>query len=345
MRGWAAQNGGMTSPQAPRSPHALVVSAHGGPDVLRVQPQDRLDPGPDDVLVEVAAAGVNFIDVYQREGRYPVPTPFTLGLEGAGTVIAVGAEVTTLSVGDRVAWAMAPGAAATYAVVPADRCVPVPAAVSDDLAAAALLQGMTAHFLTTSTYAVAPGTTALVHAAAGGVGQLLVQRLVALGATVVATAGGPDKVAVARGRGAQHVVDSRGDQFASALADSIGQATGGHGVDVVYDGVGAATFEASLTSLRPRGMLVIFGAASGPVPPLDVQRLNAHGSLFLTRPSLPHYLATTQELRWRAGEVLDSVASGDLEIATGGRYPLTEAATAYTALESRATTGKLLLVP
>ena len=245
--------------------------------------------------------------------------------------------------GDIVAWAMTTGSAASYAVLPARVVVPVPEGVDPVVAAAAMLQGMTAQFLTTDTYPVRPGTVALVHAAAGGVGQLLVQMLKAKGATVVATAGSQAKCETARARGADHVIDySQVDDLAAAVGAFTPD---GRGVDVAYDGVGASTFDASLASLRPRGTLAIFGAASGAVPPVDVQRLNAGGSLFLTRPSLAHHVADRGELLARAGEVLGAVADGSLEVAIGGRYPLTDAGAAYEALEGRATEGKLVLIP
>ncbi|WP_395653566.1 quinone oxidoreductase family protein [Phycicoccus elongatus] len=323
--------------------HALVVTRHGGREVLEVQPQERPTPGEGEVLVEVAASGVNFIDVYQREGVYPLATPFTLGMEGAGRVLETGPGVEDVAVGDIVAWAMTIGSAASYAVLPARVVVPVPEGVDPVVAAAAMLQGMTAQFLTTDTYPVRPGTVALVHAAAGGVGQLLVQMLKAKGATVVATAGSQAKCETARARGADHVIDySQVDDLAAAVRAFTPD---GRGVDVAYDGVGASTFDASLASLRPRGTLAIFGAASGAVPPVDVQRLNAGGSLFLTRPSLAHHVADRGELLARAGEVLGAVADGSLEVAIGGRYPLTDAGAAYEALEGRATEGKLVLIP
>ncbi len=323
--------------------HALVVTRHGGREVLEVQPQERPTPGEGEVLVEVAASGVNFIDVYQREGVYPLATPFTLGMEGAGRILETGPEVEDVAVGDIVAWAMTTGSAASYAVLPARVVVPVPEGVDPVVAAAAMLQGMTAQFLTTDTYPVRPGTVALVHAAAGGVGQLLVQMLKAKGATVVATAGSQAKCETARARGADHVIDySQVDDLAAAVRAFTPD---GRGVDVAYDGVGASTFDASLASLRPRGTLAIFGAASGAVPPVDVQRLNAGGSLFLTRPSLAHHVADRGELLARAGEVLGAVADGSLEVAIGGRYPLTDAGAAYEALEGRATEGKLVLIP
>ena len=323
--------------------HALVVTRHGGREVLEVQPQERPTPGEGEVLVEVAASGVNFIDVYQREGVYPLATPFTLGMEGAGRVVETGPGVEDVAVGDLVAWAMTTGSAASYAVLPARVVVPVPEGVDPVVAAAAMLQGMTAQFLTTDTYPVRPGTVALVHAAAGGVGQLLVQMLKAKGATVVATAGSQAKCETARARGADHVIDySQVDDLAAAVRAFTPD---GRGVDVAYDGVGASTFDASLASLRPRGTLAVFGAASGAVPPVDVQRLNAGGSLFLTRPSLAHHVADRGELLARAGEVLGAVADGSLEVAIGGRYPLTDAGAAYEALEGRATEGKLVLIP
>ena len=323
--------------------HALVVTRHGGREVLEVQPQERPTPGEGEVLVEVAASGVNFIDVYQREGVYPLATPLTLGMEGAGRVLETGPGVEDVAVGDIVAWAMTTGSAASYAVLPARVVVPVPEGVDPVVAAAAMLQGMTAQFLTTDTYPVRPGTVALVHAAAGGVGQLLVQMLKAKGATVVATAGSQAKCETARARGADHVIDySQVDDLAAAVRAFTPD---GRGVDVAYDGVGASTFDASLASLRPRGTLAIFGAASGAVPPVDVQRLNAGGSLFLTRPSLAHHVADRGELLARAGEVLGAVADGSLEVAIGGRYPLTDAGAAYEALEGRATEGKLVLIP
>ncbi len=326
----------------PHQGPALVVTRHGGPEVLAVEQRTARVPGPGEVLVEVAAVGVNFIDVYQREGVYPTEPPFVVGSEGAGTVAQVGPGVTRLSPGDRVAWAMTLGTGARWATIAADALVEVPGEVDLDLAAAAMLQGMTAHYLVTSTYPVESDTVAVVHAAAGGVGQLLVQMLHARGARVVATAGGPEKCETARRRGADAVVDYRATDD---LADALGRALGEPGAHVVFDGVGKDTFDASLASLRRRGTLVLFGAASGQVPPFDIQRLNSGGSLFLTRPSLAHYLATREELEWRAGEVLGAVADGSLEVAIGGRYALGDAPRAYTDLESRRTQGKLVLIP
>lgn len=320
----------------------LVVTRHGGPEVTVVEDRPAPDPGPGEALVEVEAVGVNFIDVYQREGVYPTSPPFVACSEGAGTVVALGEGAGHVGVGDRVAWAMTLGSGARYAVLPAETLVRVPDAVDLETAAAVMLQGMTAHYLVTSTYRVEEGTTALVHAAAGGVGQLLVQMVRARGGQVVATAGGPAKVEVARALGAEHVIDYRATDD---LAAAVREATGGRGVDVAYDGVGKDTFDASLASLRPRGTLALFGAASGQVPPLDLQRLNSGGSLFVTRPSLGHHLATREELEWRAGEVLAAVADGSLRVEVGGRYPFAEAARAYEDLEGRRTRGKLLLIP
>lgn len=321
---------------------ALVVTAHGGTDVLAVEDRPAPEPGAGEVLVEVAAAGVNFLDVYQREGVYPTKPPFVGGNEGAGTVLATGEGVETFHPGDRVAWPNSMGSAARFAALPASGLVLVPDGVDLETAAAVMLQGLTAHYLTTSTHAVQPGDVALVHAAAGGVGQLLVQLVRARGGSVVATAGGPAKCETARALGAEHVIDYR---EVDDLAQEVRRLTGGRGVDVAYDGVGKDTFDASLASLRPRGLLALFGAASGQVPPFDIQRLNAGGSLFLTRPMLGHHIATPEELQWRAGEVLGAVADGSLHVAIGGRYPLAEAASAYDDLEGRRTQGKLLLIP
>lgn len=266
---------------------ALVVTRHGGGEVLQVQQRPAPNPGPQEVLVEVAAAGVNFIDVYQREGIYPTEPPFVLGMEGAGTVRSVGAEVTELTVGDRVAWAMQLGSAAGLAVLPASALVPVPDEVELETAAAAMLQGMTAHFLTTDCYRVQEGTIALVHAAAGGVGQLLVQLVAARGGRVVATAGSAEKCAIARSRGAAETIDYTAvDDLGAAVREAATRLGGTKGVDVTYDGVGAATFDASLSSLRPRGTLILYGGASGQVPPVDPQRLNSGGSLYLDRKSV-----------------------------------------------------------
>lgn len=321
---------------------ALLVPRTGDSSVLEVREVEVSPPGPGQVQVEVAAVGVNFIDVYQRQGVYPLQTPFVACSEGAGTVTALGDGVTEVAVGDRVAWGQGLGAAATVANRDVDSLVPVPEGLDLDVAAAAMLQGMTAHYLVTSTYAVHEGTSALVHAAAGGVGQLLVQMVTAKGGRVIATAGSADKLEIARRLGAAATIDYT---QSSDLAAEVRKANGDKGVDVVYDGVGKSTFDASLASLRPRGMMVLFGGASGQVPPFDIQRLNSGGSLFLTRPTLGHYIATREELLERGTSVLGDLASGALELEIGGRYSFDDAKRAYDDLEGRRTTGKLLLVP
>ncbi len=320
---------------------ALVVTRNGGPEVLEVQGREVPAPAVGELVVDVAASGVNFIDVYRRQGVYPVQTPFVLGGECAGTVRAVGPGVYGFAVGDVVASASAQGSHAGAAVLPAAQTVHVPPGLDPALAAATMLQGMTAHYLINSTYAVQPGDWTLVHAAAGGVGQLLVQMIKAKGAHVVATTGTAEKAEIARSRGADAVLryDEVDDLAAAVRAASDG------GVQVAYDGVGRATFEASLASLRVRGMLALFGAASGQVPPFDLQRLNAAGSLFVTRPTLAHYVSTPDELAWRAGEVLGALADASLEVEIGRRYPLDDARRAYEDLEGRRSTGKLLLIP
>ena len=321
----------------------IQVEQRGGPEVLTVAERPAPQPGLGQIVAEIAAAGVNYMDIYQREGvgGYRPPLPFVTGTEGAGTIIAVGADVADLAVGDRVAW-VGPGSYAEQVVLPADRVVPVPDGISTELAAAAILQGMTAHYLVTSTYPVQAGDVTMVHAAAGGVGLLLTQMIKRRGGIVVATcSGGEDgeKAGLARAAGADHVI---GYDRSRAVIDEI---TGGVGAHVVYDGVGQATFDDSLASLRPRGMLVVYGAASGQVPPFDIQRLNAGGSLFATRPTLAHYVADAAELRWRASEVFDWIASGELDVRIGGRYPLADAGRAQQDLAARRTTGKLLLIP
>ena len=321
---------------------AVTVSRTGGPEVLELQERPEPVPGPDDLVVEVAAAGVNFIDIYQREGRYPMPLPYVAGSEGAGVVRAVGEDVDGVAPGDRVAWAMVPGSGYTStAVVPADRAVPVPDGVEIEQAAAVLLQGMTAHFLSRTTYPVQPGDDVLVHAAAGGVGLLLTQMVTRLGGRVIGTVSTDEKEALARQAGAAEVV--RYDR--EDVVEQVRGATSGRGVAVVYDGVGQATFAASLECLSPRGMLVLFGAASGAVAPFDPMTLAAKGSLFLTRPSLAHYVAERAELLERAGDVLGQVRDGALDVRIGARYPLEQAAQAHEDLAARRTTGKSLLLP
>jgi NADPH2:quinone reductase len=308
---------------------AIQITETGGPEVLRLVELPDPSPGPDQLLVEVAAAGVNYIDTYHCSGAYPVPLPFIPGSEGAGTVAAVGRDVTDFAVGDQVAWAGSPGSYAELALVPAAQAVPVPPGVNIEIAAGCLLQGMTAHYLAVSVHAVQPGETVLVHAAAGGTGSLLTQLATARGGRVIGTVSTPDKERLARQAGAAEVI----------------RYTEGDGVAAVYDGVGASTFDASLSSLRRRGMLALFGAASGPVPPVDPQRLNSAGSVFLTRPKLADYILTREELAWRAGGVFDAILGGSLRINIGGRYPLADARRAHQDLQSRRTTGKLLLLP
>jgi NADPH:quinone reductase len=319
----------------------VVGERHGGPEVLKIAEREAPRPEPGEVVVDVAAVGVNYMDIYQREGvgSYKAEPPFVPGAEGAGTVSAVGADVTGLAVGHRVAWAGPGSSYAEQVALPARHVVPVPDGVSLQVAAAVMLQGMTAHYLCTSTYPVREGDVAVVHAAAGGVGLLLTQMVKRRGGVVVGTTSGGEKVELALRAGADHVVGY--DRF----RDIVDEATDGAGAHVVYDGVGQATFEDSLAALRSRGMMVLYGAASGQVPPLDPQRLNAGGSLYLTRPKLGDYTADSGELRWRAGELFDWIAKGELDVRIGGTYPLAEAARAQEDLASRRTTGKLLLLP
>lgn len=321
---------------------AVQVEQTGGPEVMKVVEVDDPVPGEGDLLVEVAAAGVNYIDTYHRSGLYPQQTPFGLGLEGAGTIRALGPGTTGFAVGDRVGWSSTQGSYAELVVVPAGRAVHVPDDVTDEQAVGALLQGMTAHFLVTSTYPVARGDAVLVHAAAGGVGLLLTQLATERGAQVIGTVSTAEKEALAKDAGATEVI--RYTEVAD-LAAEVRALTDGQGVSVVYDGVGRTTFDASLASLRPRGMLVRFGAASGPVPPVDPQRLNTGGSLYLTRPTLFHYIASRKELEYHSSEVFAAVADGTLDIRIGHRYPLEQARQAHEDLQARRTTGKLLLVP
>ncbi len=318
----------------------VEITTTGGPEVL--EPVERPDPEPGggELLVDVAAAGVNFIDTYQRSGLYEVTLPFVPGLEAAGTVAAVGPGVSGFTAGDRVAWCGVAGAYADRALVPADRAVTVPDGVGLDTAAALMLQGMTAHYLTHDTFPIGPGHTCVVPAAAGGTGRLLVQLARRRGATVVAAVGSTAKVPVAAAAGAHHVVDLS----AVGLAEGVEAVVGTDAVDVVYDGVGAATFDDDLRLLRIRGMLVTFGNASGPVPPVSPLRLSAK-SLFLTRPTLFHHIARRDELVARAGDLFDAVLAGELDVLIGERHPLEDAAEAHRRLESRATVGKILLVP
>jgi len=321
---------------------AVLVHEPGGPEVLVAQELSCPDPGPGELRVDVAAAGVNYIDVYHRNGAYPLPTPFIVGSEGAGVVSAVGTGVTSCQEGDHVAWAMVPGAGyAEQVIVPAERAVPVPAGIDDETAGAVLLQGLTAHYLTHSTYPVRPGETALVHAAAGGVGLLLTQVLTALGVRVIATTSTADKADLAREAGAAEVIRYDRDDVAS----EVSRLTDARGVDVVYDGVGRATFDGSIDSLRPRGMFVLYGAASGAGAPGDPHLLQSKGSLFFTRPTIVHHIAARDELLERSRELFAWVASGELSVRVGARYTLDQARQAHEDLESRRTTGKSLIIP
>ncbi len=321
--------------------HAVRITRHGGPDVLEFSEADDPTPGPADAVVEVTAAGVNFIDCYQRTGLYPIELPAVLGLEGCGIVREVGRDVATVHVGDTVAWADGQGSYATRVRVDATRLVRVPAGVDPSLAAAVMLQGMTAHYLTHSTFPLGSDHAALVYAAAGGVGRLLVQMAGRRGARVIACTSTPEKAAAVRALGADEVILYRDVDVAS----TVRELTDGHGVDVVYDSVGRTTFDASLASLRPRGMLVLYGQSSGRVEPFDLLRLAQHGSLFVTRPILNHHTLTHSELEWRAHAVLDQVAHGHLDVHVHASLPLSEAAEAQRALESGTTSGKLLLTP
>jgi NADPH2:quinone reductase len=318
---------------------AIVVTRNGGPEVLELRDEPDPQPGPGQLLVDAEAIGVNFRDIYEREGQgsYAAATPMVAGAEGAGKVAAVGEGVHEFSVGDRVAWSAAPGSYAERVVVDEAKAVPVPDGVSTEVAAAALLQGMTAHYLAIDTYAVQPQDPVLVHAAAGGVGLLLTQIVRLRGGRVIATCSTPEKADRARGAGADHVLGYE------RFADEARELSGGAGVAVVYDGIGQATFDQSLAALRPRGFMVLYGAASGPVSPVDPQRLHAGGSLFLTRPGLPHYTATRHELLHRAAEVFGWIADGRLDVHIGARYALEDARRAQEDLAARRTTGKVIL--
>jgi NADPH2:quinone reductase len=320
---------------------AIQVSQTGGPEVLTLVDLPTPEPKPNEAVVQIEAAGVNFIDVYFREGRYPAPLPFVNGQEAAGVVVATGADPSEVRVGDRVAYSGALGSYAEYATVPCDRLVKIPDQLDFNQAAGAMLQGMTAHYLSHSTYPIKSGETALIHAAAGGVGLLLVQMCKLLGARVIGTAGTKEKAKLARDAGADEVIIYTEQDFEIETK----RLTEGQGVHVVYDGVGKDTFEKDLNVLRPRGYLVLFGGASGAVPPFDLLELTKHGSLFVTRPSLQHYIATREELEQRSTEVLQMITRGDLKLRIHKTYPLAEAETAHRDLEGRKTTGKLLLIP
>jgi NADPH:quinone reductase len=320
---------------------AIQVSQVGGPEVLDFVDLPVPDPKPNEAVIQIEASGVNFIDVYFREGRYPAPLPFINGQEGAGLVVAIGTEVTTLRIGDRVAYTGVLGSYAEYAAVPADRLVKIPDELDFNQAAAAMLQGMTAHYLSHSTYPIKSGDSVLIHAAAGGVGLLLVQMAKHLGARVIGTAGSSAKAQLARDAGADEVINYTEQDFETETQ----RLTEGKGVQVVYDGVGKDTFARDLKVLNPRGYLVLFGGASGAVPAFDLLELTKHGSLFVTRPSLQHYVATRGDLEQRANDVLQMIFRGDLKLRIHKTYRLAEAAEAHRDLEGRKTTGKLLLIP
>lgn len=322
---------------------AIRVHAYGGPEALKLDELPIPQPGPGHALVKIEAIGVNFIDVYHRTGLYPAPLPRLMGVEGAGRVEAVGPDVTEVKVGDHVAYAHtgAPGAYAEYALVPSARLVTVPSGVDTRTAAAAMLQGMTAHYLVRSAYALKKGDACLIHAAAGGVGLLLCQMARQAGARVFGTVSTEEKARLAREAGAEAVIRYTEQDFQA----EIKRLTDGQGVQVVYDSVAKETFEKSLNCLSTRGILVLYGQSSGPVPPFDLNQLSAKGSLFLTRPTLAHYTRTREELIWRAHDILNSISAGALKLRIGATFPLAEAAEAHRQLEGRKTTGKVLLIP
>ncbi len=320
---------------------AIRIHEYGGPEVLRYENTPMPEPGAGEARVKIEAAGLNFIDVYHRMGRYPVEPPITPGVEGAGIVDAVGPGVSDLEPGDRVVYAMQMGSYAEYAVVPAWKLVPIPDDIDTQQAAAVMLQGMTAHYLAYSTYPLHPGDTALVHAAAGGVGLLLVQIAKRRGARVIGTVSTEEKARLAREAGADEVILYTQVDF----EEETKRLTDGKGVDVVYDSVGKTTFDKSLNCLRPRGYMVLYGQSSGPVPPLDPQVLNAKGSLFLTRPSLGHYAADRAEIMQRAGDLFQWMGAGELKVRIDQTFPLAEADEAHRYLEGRKTKGKVLLIP
>ena len=320
---------------------AVRVYKFGGPDVLTNDEIEVPEPKAGEARVKIEASGLNFIDIYQRTGLYPLPLPFTLGREAAGYVDATGPNVAEVKAGDRVAYAMEPGAYAEYAVVPAWKLVPVPAEVDIRSAAAAMLQGMTAHYLAHSTYPLTQGDTALIHAAAGGVGLLLIQVAKRRGATVIGTVGTEAKAELAKQAGADHVILYTQMDF----LQEVKRITGGAGVHVVYDSVGQTTFEKSLDCLRPRGCLALFGQSSGPVPPFDLGKLATKGSLFVTRPTLLHFMSDRGELLERAADLFNWIASGKLKLRIDKTFPLAEAAEAHRELEARRTTGKVILLP
>ena len=320
---------------------AIQVKQVGGPEVMELVDLPVPQPKPNQALVKIAASGVNYIDIYHREGRYKSPLPFVLGQEGAGEVAAVGSEVKSIKVGDRVAWTELLGSYAQFAAIAADRLVPIPSGVTDQQAAAAMLQGMTAHYLSHDTFSLKKGQTALVHAGAGGVGLLLTQMAHNLGARVISTVSTDAKAKLAHSAGADEVILYTQSDFETETK----RLTDGRGVEVVYDSVGKTTFEKGLNILRPRGMMVLFGGSSGPVPPFDLIALSQKGSLYITRPTLVNYIASREELVARSKAVFDMIASGKLKLRIEHTYPLAEAQRAHRDLEGRKTTGKLLLIP
>ena len=323
--------------------HAIEVAQTGGPEVLTYVEKPKPSPASGEVLIKAEAIGVNFLDTYFRSGQYPREVPFIVGSEVCGTVEALGDDVAALKVGDRVVTAEANGGYAEYCVAPADFVAYVPEGVDADAAAASLLKGMTAHYLIKSVYTVQQGDTVLLHAGAGGVGLILTQWVTSLAARVITTVSTPQKAELSRQAGAVEVLDYPED--AQEFGAKIRELTDGNGVAAVYDGVGASTFDASMASLAIRGTLALFGASSGPVPPFDPQRLNAAGSLFLTRPTLVHYTRTPDEFAWRAGELLDAIAAGTINVTVSERYPLADAAQAHRDLQGRKTVGSVVLVP
>ena len=320
---------------------AVCIHQFGGPEVLQYEEVPTPTPGPGQVLVKLAAAGLNYIDVYQRTGHYPNKLPYTMGLEGSGTVVAVGPQVTSFKTGEPVAYTGVPGAYAEYALIPAESLVRMPVGLDVTVGAAAMLQGMTAHYLAYTTYPLKPGDSCLIHAAAGGVGLLLVQMAKQCGARVFGTVSTEEKAALAREAGADEAILYTRQDFET----EIKRLTNGHGVNVVYDSVGKTTFEKSLHCLKPLGYLVLYGQSSGPVAPFDPAILSAKGSLFLTRPSLFHYIADRVSLEKRAGDVLGWIASGQLKMRIEFTFPLANVAEAHRSLEGRKTTGKVLLIP
>ena len=320
---------------------AIRVHQFGAADVMRYEDVPLPEPKPNEVRIRLAATGLNFIDIYQRSGAYKISTPFILGLEGAGVVDAVGAEVTTLKVGDRVAYPQQSSSYAEFVTIPADRTVPIPDTIDFNTAVAVMLQGMTAHYLATSTFPIQPGDKALVHAAAGGVGQLLVQMAKLRGGWVVGTVSTEEKAQIAKEAGVDEIIRYTEQDFEA----EVKRLTEGRGVDVVYDSVGKTTFDKSLNSLRPRGYMVLYGQSSGAVGPFDPQILNQRGSLYLTRPSLAPYIATRTELLGRAEEIFGWISAGKLKVTIDKTFPLSQAADAHRYMEERKSKGKILLIP